>query len=707
MQLLEKMIFKFSVLIGRFLECFPGIFSFFSISITKIFIFSVILGTFLPISAQNKTCYKVRDKKAIKLYEHALEQADYRPQLCKDLLYKAIQIDKKYVEAWFLMGTLDYKNAKKNELSEEMQKAQEFYDEAIKDFQKVQDLCPQFNSYYTFFYIGEYFYKKRNFEQSQHQLNTFLKNNQKTSEEDQARAKKYLRSIKTYYDLKNNPVPFEPHSVIGICTEDDEYLPYISPDGEIMYYTHRYIRTNGNRNEEKSVEEFVYSTKLNKTENQVDTFTEAKLMVYPFNDGRDQGGVTLTIDNKHLFLTLCETVRMDITSYKNCDIFTSDLVEGKWTPLRNIGNAVNSSSSFEGQPTVSSDGRKLYFASAREGGFGGLDIYVAVRDPEGKWSKPVNLGPIINTPGDDKTPFIHPDGQTLYFSSDGHIGIGGLDIFYSKVDTIGGWTEPVNIGYPINTEKDEFGFIVSTSGKKFYFSSNVLKEGYGGYDIYTADLYKNAQPRKVLFVKGKLLDEGGKAITDATIELKSMLTHKITKGFVDNETGKYAVAVHVKSNEEFVLSAKKKGYLYSTYYINPNTDTFVVPEVIDLTIKKPEEGTVFQLNNINFATNSADLKSSSKISLDYLAEFLNNNLGINLLIFGHTDDVGTPEQNMELSVSRAFTVKKYLVSKGVREERLTYSGFGETNPINNNESSEGRAQNRRTEFLILKSPNKK
>jgi len=320
---------------------------------------------------------------------------------------------------------------------------------------------------------------------------------------------------------------------------------------------------------------------------------------------------------------------------------------------------------------------------------------------DGIWKPSVNIGDVINTTGNEKSPFIHSDSQTLYFSSDSHDGIGGYDIYYSKMNPDGTWSEPKNIGYPINTEGDEIGFIVSTFGNKAYFSSNKLQDS-EGWDSYSFDLYEDARPKEVAIFKGDIKDEQGIPIEDAKLEVKEVKTNRITEGMVDKMTGKYAVALPVtKPEDEFIMTVKKKDYAFTSEYIKAKEIKKIEPVKVDFEVKPVEVGTTVKLNNIYFASSSAVFEKSSLVVLDNFLEYLNENPNIKLSIHGHTDNVGDDNSNQTLSEQRAKAVAEYLILMGLDNSRIVSThGYGETKPVATNDTEEGRALNRRTEFVI-------
>ncbi|MFZ4564598.1 MAG: OmpA family protein, partial [Bacteroidales bacterium] len=382
-----------------------------------------------------------------------------------------------------------------------------------------------------------------------------------------------------------------------------------------------------------------------------------------------------------------------------CDIYYSENVNGDWSPIKSVSNKINLPGSWESQPTISADGRTLYFVSDRSGGFGGYDIYRSIKSESGEWGTPINLGPLINSTGNEKSPFFHPDEKTLYFSSDGWMGLGGYDIFYSKLDDHGLWTKPKNIGYPINSPDDEVGFFVSTDGMQGFFASNKFN-GKGGWDLYSFELYDAARPEKVLLIRGNIKSEYSAEPVKAHIELKNLDTKKISNIPMDSVTGNY-VAV-APFNSDYIMTVKKEGHVYESRYIAKVDSMFKLPARIDIEMKPIELNKSYRINDIYFPFNSFDLTMESKAVLDQLIDFLSESQNISIQIQGHTDNIGNDASNLKLSESRAHSVYNYLIEKGIAEKRLTYKGFGKAMPVAENDSEEGRARNRRTVFVITK-----
>ena len=678
-------------------------------------IFSILNFYSFAISG-NDDCKTIKNKKALKLYDEAIIKLKTNEEDAIQILLQATEVEPEFVDAYFTLGSISFDKLLKTPANvNEFRKIERSTKSLVIYFGKVIEYCPAFFDYISYYYLGKYYYINHKNDLAMTNLKEFIARNNKNSVE-LAESKEFIKNIEKYKFLINHPVPFNPKTLSGVSSAKDEFLPLISPDGEMAFYTRRYLKQDMNSIAARDVDEFTFSKLLSLPGTEITLFDNGIAMPSPFNAGKDQGGVTITIDNKNLYISICEFTRVAGQPYKNCDLFSSNYEAGKWAAPQNMGININGTTTWEGQPTISPDGKILYFASAREGGYGGIDIYRTIKDEKGNWSKAENLGNKINTAGNDKSPYIHTDSQTLYFSSDGRFGLGGFDIYFSKMDDFGKWSEPENIGFPINTEDDDLGFVVSTDGHEAYFSSNKLS-GKGGWDIYSFELYEKARPENVVFIKGQLVDDKGNALTDAKIVIKSTKTAKVTEGIVDKKTGDYAIAVAVKKDEDIVLTVKKEGYAFASQYIKPistKTQTHLdvvadikpmevridIPAKLNFEVKKIEVGTTIKLNNIYFESNSANLKPESIIVLDNFIDFLQENPSIKFIIQGHTDDIGDDDFNMQLSKDRAESVYNYLVLMEVDASRMSFRGLGETKPVSKNDSDAHRALNRRTEFVI-------
>jgi len=512
-----------------------------------------------------------------------------------------------------------------------------------------------------------------------------------------------LKDLEAEQELVTNAVPFAPQIVRNVSSEKDEYFPMISPDNELIFYTRKLDRANLGDLVSNVVEEFTFSQR---PDIQTD-FNKGEPLKPPFNDGTfsNYGSATLSVDNKEMIICACKKEQVYQADYLNCDLYTTTYERsGKggndfsWTPLKNMGPGINTKDGWEAQPTLSSDGNTLFFTAARKSTRDN-DIFIAKRNADGTWGEARPFDE-INTDGKDKSPFLHQDSETLYFVSsctDTRKGVGGLDIFYIREDK-GKWSQPKNIGYPINSKEDELGLFVSTDGKIAYFSSRVG----GNWNIYSFELYEEARPKAVAILKGELKDEKGEPVKDATIEIAYAGSNEVTQVKVNGDDGKYAAVVKVDTKQDVMVTVKKEGHAFDSKLIAKED---IKPEKVsikgnNLTLKELKVGEAYTINDILYATNSSALNDKSKFILKGFARFLNQNPNITVAIQGHTDDVGDDAQNLALSESRAKGVKDYLVSQGIDAERLSAKGYGEAKPKVPNTSDLNRAKNRRTDFVI-------
>ncbi|MEA3443126.1 MAG: OmpA family protein, partial [Bacteroidota bacterium] len=493
-------------------------------------------------------------------------------------------------------------------------------------------------------------------------------------------------------DAIENPVDFDPVNMgDAVNSEFNDYMPSISADEEVLVTTVELpLEPNMPQYSNKRVQEdFFISYKNN------GIWSKAVNMGKPINTPRNEGAQTVSSDGRIMLFTSC--FRDDCIG-RSCDIFFTVKNKYGWEPPRNIGKPINTHA-WESQPSLSSNGKCIYFTSGRPGGYGGKDLWKSELGNDGYWQEPVNLGSEINTKHDEVSPFMHPDNQTLYFASNGHVGMGGFDLFQTKKDEKDEFSRPKNLGYPINTFKNDEYLIVNAKGDLAYFASD--RPGSRKRDIYTFVLYKEARPNPVTYVKGMVYDAASKELLSANIELIDLEdTKKINEIKSSKFDGQYLVCLPVDQNYAFNVS--KDGYLFhSENFSLKNLEDPSKPFLIDIGLKKIEAGISVVLKNIFYETDSYALKPESKTELNKLLAFLNKNPGIKIEIGGHTDNIGTKEYNLELSENRAKSVNDYLIAQGIDKERLNFKGYGMSKPIDTNETEEGRATNRRTEFMII------
>ena len=562
------------------------------------------------------------------------------------------------------------------------------------DIIKAQDLSDEVlyvcedNFPIIYYILGEIAYQQKDFISSANYLQISINNGLVDKYYDIA--VEFLPKARQLADIINNPVPFNPLIIEGVSTEYDEYLPAISPDQELIFFTRRYLKKGIDIITPTFQEEFISS----KIEN--DVFSVGQPLSYPFNIEDNEGGACISIDNNLLFFTKCSRVS---GNYNNCDIFYSEKKDGKWGEIQSFGKEICPMYSWESQPSLSFDGKSIIFASDREGGYGGVDLYIINKDNNGLWSKPINLGPEINSENNEKSPFLHTDGKTLFFASDNFPSLGGYDIFYSRKDSLNMWSKPINIGYPINSKFNEISLFVSTDGNQAVFASNNL-EGIGGWDLYSFDLYSEAKPERVFFIKGDLFDSNGENINDVEIEIKNINTKEVMVIKVKN--GEYAASLTLSKDDDVLITVKKKGYSFNSQYVSSENHEFLSPTNLNFELKDIVEGESFLLNNIYFELDSYQLNEvSNEIILEF-AEYLKTNSSMIISINGYTDNIGELDYNKKLSRERALSVYYKLINYGIAKNRLQYKGYGEGNPKNDNSSHELRELNRRTEFFIIK-----
>ena len=641
----------------------------------QLIIFLFFIGLLLSCSTlrdYSKEKYTTNKYRAIKKYESAKQSLDrYKEQAAKEKLQKAIDIDEKFAESWLLLGNI---NKKQNKDSL-----------ALEAFKKAMDINPQ-RFLPAHFSIGKLYFEQGKYKKSLKSLKYYQKHGDNTRV--LRKNENYLEDCKFAIKMKNNPVPFEPENLGGnINSEFDEYINSMSIDEQFIIFTVK--QPFGGKEGREEVEDFYYASRDNDTSE----WNKRKKMSRLFNTAGNEGAMYISPDRSFLVFAACH--RPD--GYGRCDLYISHKKEQGWTEPENMGERVNSAA-WDSHPTIGSDNKTVYFVSNRKGGEGKNDIWKTTMTSEGKWSYPENLGIKINTSENEYYPFIHPDNNTLYFSSAGHRGMGGLDFFMSKKKD-GEWQTPRNLGYPINTHRDEMGLQVNAAGNLAFISTDRL-QGYGRFDIYSFNLPEEFKPEPVTYMKGIVFDQNNNKKLRASFELIDLETEEVvTSAHSDGKTGEFLLSIPTDKN--YALNVKKDGYLfYSETFELSGVHSKTEPYKKDIPLKPIEIGKTVVLNNIFFEYDKYELLPSSKAELNRLVKLLNNNAEMNIRIQGHTDSQGSKEYNKRLSENRAKAVYDYLVKEGISEERLSYKGFGESKPIADNDTEEGRAKNRRTEFEV-------
>lgn len=636
-----------------------------------LFIAFIAAFVFLSVQATAQTSVSTKSKKAIDAYNEGLSKYTANNYTAAEQLFlTAIQADKQFIEAYLLLAQV-------YEDSGAPLKAIEIYKRGLA----INE------AYYPYGYIklGNLEYREGKYEDALNSYKHFKTLNKGTAQQIDKANEGILR-CEFSINAVRNPVPFIPENLgAQINSRYDDYWPSLSADEKTLVIT----RLIPNDDPIRKIQEDFYISYRSDT-----GWTEMQNAGSPLNTQDNEGAQTLSGDGRYMVFTACN--RKD--GIGRCDLYASVKEGDQWSVPVNLGTPLNSKYR-ETQPSLSADGRTLYFSSDRPGGKGYHDIWVSSRSDGGKWTQPVNLGDSINSAGVEMSPFIHPDNQTLYFSSDGHIGLGGYDLFMSRLDSAGTWKKPGNLGFPINTHRDEIGLIVNARGTRAYYSSGVDETM--GKDIFVFDLPEQARPRIVTYMKGIVYDAESRRRLKAELELTDLETGQIIfHSYSDSVSGEFLVSIPFDRN--YMLNVSRKSYLfYSENFSLKNIYNAEQPFLKDVPLQPIKAGSSIVLKNIFYETDSYALMQESRIELDKVVKLLTANPAIRIEIGGHTDNVGTAEYNQQLSEKRSKAVAAYLVAHGISESRIISKGYGLTNPIAPNTDPEGRSQNRRTEMKVL------
>ncbi len=498
----------------------------------------------------------------------------------------------------------------------------------------------------------------------------------------------------------------------------DDYNPLFAFNDTALFFTSRRPYGKGKRNKiDNKYNEDIYRAPL-----EDGLFQKAIRYNKPFNTDNNDAVVGVTADGNTLVLYRGAIQGGDI----QLSSFKSD--KNKWTRPKSVSGRLTSKDG-ETSACLSPDGKELYYVSRnRELTLGGKDILFSTLDSKGKWIKPVNLGVTINTSYDEEGVFISPDNKYLFFASKGHNSMGGFDIFRSERREDGTWSDPVNLGYPLNTPDDEIFYITDRTGSHGYYSA-IREGGSGSKDIckvvflgsekelvlQTEDqLVAGPGPERTgflmipelrvldhsLLLQGSVVDSiGGVEPIVAKMEFFDPLTGERKAFVVSDTTGSYKVSL--PEPLAYAIEINSPGYMYYLDILDFSNETGDDKLHRNFFLKKVEVGIKVVLDHIFFETGKAILRPESEDALNQVLRFLQNNPSIRLEISGHTDNTGSLRINQKLSRDRASAVVNYLVGKGIPQEKLESRGYADTQPVANNSTSEGRTQNRRVEFKVL------
>jgi outer membrane protein OmpA-like peptidoglycan-associated protein len=619
--------------------------------------------------------YSTSSRRAIRLFEQARIDFEARDDAAaEETLLKAVRVDPGFAEAYRMLAQICYDRGSTGE--------------AIRYFSRSLRIDPEGNpdGYRLLagltFMNGEY-------ERTLGLVDTFLAfPPEQVSRRDEAVLLK--EKCRFAMEAVRNPVPFHPENMgDSVNSTLNEYWPSLSVDEQMLLFTVMLPNPAGNKETGTDFQEdFFYSRRTGQG------WSRRQNAGPPLNTPDNEGAQTITADGKYLYFTACYRRG----GMGKCDIYFSRWKGDGWSMPVNAGPSINSRYS-EKHPSVSADGRVLYFASDRPGGKGSYDIWMARQD-SGTWGRPVNLGDSINTPGMEQSPFIHPDGRTLYFSSTGWPGMGRGDLFVSRRNSNGVWTAPANLGYPINTHSDEIGLAVNGKGDRAYFASD--REPGRGTDLYTFELPLQARPVMVSYMKGRVYDSRNMKGLRALMQLIDLESGEVTME-LESSPGEGEYLISLPTDSDYALNVSADGYLfYSDHFSFEGAHSKKDPYRKDIPMERIDVGSRMVLHNIFFDTDSHALKSRSVTEMNKVYDLLVRNPGICVEISGHTDSTGSAVHNQELSEQRAKAVVDFLLARGIAGDRLIWAGYGEELPVADNSTPEGRALNRRTELKVIR-----
>lgn len=633
---------------------------------------SILIIYFLSLFCYNSVAqYSITDKKAIGLFEKGLEAFKNNNKLGAISFYqRAIDRDADFAEAYHRLGQVYELSGRK--------------DLAIINYEKSIKIAPDLPTTAIIYHIlGNYAFEKGEYNKAIGLLDKFITLSPKAYSLVK-KSKKLMANASFAIEAIKNPLKINPVSLgKGVNVFHSQYFPSITADKEMLVFT-GYNRTN-------------------QDENLYVSYLKNKAWTYPtslspnINSEENEGTASISADGRTIVFTACNKA----DGLGSCDLYISYRLGNEWLKAINLGETINTRE-WESQPSLSADGSILYFVSDRRGGFGKRDIYVSKKDSANQWAEAKNLGEQINTADDEISPFIHPNGISLFFASDGYPGLGGMDIFYSeKINNV--WSRPENFGYPINTSRDQVSLFITADNKRGYYSLEQNQNEASRNSL----LYQFEIPpilakkiKKANVVKGVITDSKSKKKLGADIEVYNLKNNNLeSKVRSDDQTGEYMNVLN--QGGSYGLFVNKPGYFFKSIAFDYSDETDSTAKYLDISLEPLIKNNKEILNNIYFDTNKYSLKEESKPELEKLTKLLKLNPNISIEISGHTDDVGKDADNQLLSKNRAKSVLDYLVINGINPTRIKAVGYGKSQPSVPNNSVENRAKNRRIELKIL------
>jgi outer membrane protein OmpA-like peptidoglycan-associated protein len=634
-------------------------------------IFLFFLVTFVASAQQNKL--STSSKKAADLYQKADEYVRARnfPKAI-EALNEAKKKDTAFGEAYLKLAGL-------HKVMGEKKASFENYKNALRLIPFNPALLQE---YYAFadmsLNAGQYGLAKANFEK-------FLQASPKGTKAA-IYAQAQLKNIAFAETAMRNPVNFSPNRLAAPFNNFAlQYFPALTANQQHILFTARTgIKPENDEN-------------LYISARRAEGWSDPVSISPNINTRLNEGTGTISGDGKTLVFASCD--RPD--SFGNCDLYISYRTGENWSKPVNLGKPVNSAG-WDSQPCLSADGRTMYFSSIRAGGLGREDIWVTTLQEDDKWSAPVNLGLNVNTAGNENSPFIHSSGSTLFFASDGHVGLGGTDIFRITTDAQGAWGNPQNLGYPLNTFENENSIFITTDNKNGYYSrQRTNPEGPNTIELFQFEVptaWKSKE--ESTFAQGNVFDAKTKKPLGASVQLYDVSADKLVQQVQsDAQLGDYTIVL--TEGKQYALYVSAKNYLLRSLSFDFLNKKEFNPLTLDVYLDPISSGANIVLNNLFFPTKKYSLEPNSKTELKKLVQFLNQHKQVKIEISGHTDNVGEQAANLLLSKKRAQSVVDYLSQQGIALNRIVAAGYGETKPVAKNDTEENRQLNRRIELKIL------
>lgn len=611
-----------------------------------------------------------QNPKAKDFYDKALKNlAERKSAEANENFFKAIKTDSTYSDAFFKLGQF-YESTRNQE-------------NALKFYAKAIELKPNeltFTQAYT--YIGTRLMRAGNYEKAKQYLSFSLKNSSPNSPIVKQLTKQ-IEQCSFGIEAQKKSMNFSSVEMGNtINFKNKQYFPVLTADNETLIFTAR--SDDGDEN--------LYTSQLKEG-----NWTEPKSISSKINSPYNEGTCSISADGHTLVFTSCDGK----DTFGSCDLYISKKVGEEWSTPQNLGEKINSPF-WDAQPSLSNDGRILYFSSERPKGYGRKDLWMSELGGNENWTKATNLGNTVNTLNDEISPFIHANGHTLFFASDGLIGMGGLDLFMTEQKS-GIYTKPENLGYPINTYEDQVALFITSDGKKGYYSSDIKSS----VKLFQFDIPKELSDKiiRVNVVKGIVRDAQTKKNISAEIELVDLKTNQagatvaLQKIKSDSLSGEYTAVL--PNGSQYGLFVSKNNYFFKSLTFDFSEKTDAGGKTINVLLEPIRKDVKEVLNNIFFDSGKFDLRSESFAELDKLQKLLKQNPTLKVEISGHTDNVGKDSENQILSEKRALAVVNYLLNNGTNVLNIKSIGYGSSKPMLPNDSEENRQINRRIEMKIL------